>query len=76
MIAQGGNFLLPIALLVLGALLFLWSGARRIARADQEANDYADRVRERLAVVAARGLTTPAQGVLARHRELREALRV
>ena len=76
MIAQGGNFLLPIALLVLGALLFLWSGARRIARAEQEANDYADRVRERLAVVAARGLTTPAQGVLARHRELREALRV
>lgn len=66
----------PAAVLVLGVVLLVVARLARGRRAKREALAYAEQVRTRLDLIVARGLTEPADAVLARHRTLQEALGV
>ncbi|VEG30149.1 GTPase [Actinomyces howellii] len=70
----GGGLVGPIVLLVLGLVLAVWAASARRARAKREAQHYADQIRARLSSIVTRGLTEPADEVLARHAMLRTAL--
>lgn len=71
----GGKGLIgPVALVVIGLALMVWATIARRSRAKREAQAYADQVNARLNLIIARGLTEPADGVLARHRMLQAAL--
>jgi len=73
-VVGGDRVILPVALLVLGAIVAAVAIAARRSRARKEAAHYGDQVRARVSSVVARALTVPADGVLSRHRQLQEAL--
>lgn len=70
----GGRVILPAVVLALGVLLVVAAMTLRRSRAREEARRYGAQVRARVGSVVARGLTSPADGVLGRHRQLQEAL--
>ena len=70
----GGRVILPAVVLALGVLLVVAAMTLRRSRAREEARRYGAQVRTRVGSVVARGLTSPADGVLGRHRQLQEAL--
>ncbi|SHE25625.1 GTPase [Actinomyces glycerinitolerans] len=74
--AAGAGLIAPVTLLIIGLIVAMVALSARHSRARREADDYARTVRARLASVVERDLTRPADGVLARHRALREALQV
>ncbi|MDU0349602.1 GTPase, partial [Actinomyces sp. MRS3W] len=71
---HGSGLIAPLAVLVVGLVVAGVALLARRSRAGREADEYARAVRARLESVVARGLTRPADGVLARHRMLRQAL--
>lgn len=73
-VVGGDHVILPVAVLVLGAIVAAVAMAARRSRARKEAAHYGDQVRARVSSVVARALTVPADGVLSRHRQLQEAL--
>lgn len=76
-LVNGGGvmgLILPGILFVVGLVAALVAMGMRRSRARREAEQYASQVRARVDAVIARGLTQPADAVLARHRSLQEAL--
>ncbi|WP_136192407.1 GTPase [Actinomyces procaprae] len=72
--AFAAGLLAPILVAGVGLVAAVSALLARRSRARREAEEYARAVRARLASVVARGLTRPADGVLVRHRMLRQAL--
>nr|WP_257210702.1 ATP-binding protein [Actinomyces ruminis] len=74
--SAGAGLIAPVAVLLIGLLVAVVALSARRSRARREAAEYARTVRGRLVSVVARDLTRPADGVLERHRMLREALQL
>ncbi|WP_238994403.1 GTPase [Actinomyces sp. 565] len=68
------GLLAPLAVAGIGLVAAVGALLARRSRARREAEEYARAVRARLVSVVSRGLTRPADGVLVRHRMLRQAL--
>ncbi|MDO4899044.1 GTPase [Actinomyces sp.] len=74
--AFGLGLIAPSVVLLVGLVVSSVALLARRSRAHREAEEYARAVRARLVSVVARDLTRPADGVLVRHRMLRQALEV